>query len=326
MRRLCLVVDVEKYSSRPNPAALDVQDRLLWAVFQACRAAGVDPTGCARQDQGDGQLLVMPAGIDEGHALPGVIRALRSALHQLNRRPGPGGRIRLRASVAQGLVHDAATGFVGDAVVHACRVLDSRQLREVLGGRQDSDLALAVTDDLYRDVLTQQYGEPSADQFSPLLVTVPGKGFRARGWVHAPRAGAERGLIPPYPGPGHGGAAPAEHRTGWARTVAAGAIPAAGAGIAVWAVTRTPWDASDHPLGDDGHPTDAAGADGHDSVPGAALALLPEAGEEEPHWENRDDGLHGPEDDGYDDGHDDGHDDGWEDDTSWHDDSDDAFP
>lgn len=257
VRRLCLVVDVEKYSGRRSPAAVDVQDRLLWAMLQTCRVAEVDPARCARQDSGDGQLLVLPPGIDEGHVLPSAVRGLRSALHRLNARPGAGGRIRLRASLAQGLVHEAATGFVGAAVVHACRVLDSPQLRAALGARTDSDLALAVTDDLYQDVVTQLSTDPAAEQFAPLEVSVPGKGFRSRGWVYVPAPGAVRGLVPAYRGPVSRGGRP-EHQACWGRTfVVAGAAVAAGA--AVWG-TKEAVSAAEGWLDDPG-PHDGSGTD-----------------------------------------------------------------
>ncbi|MFF3938078.1 hypothetical protein [Streptomyces phaeofaciens] len=256
VRRLCLVVDVEGYSRRLTDAALDVQDRLLWTMHQACRVADVDPSSCARQDQGDGQLLILPPGIDEGRALPGAVRGLRAALHRLNRKPGAGGRIRLRASVSQGLVYVAATGFVGTAVVHACRVLDSPQLRATLGGRPDSDLALAVTDDLYRDVLTQRREEPAAGHFDPLDASVPEKGFEARGWVYVPRPGGSRALVPAYTGPVRPDGAPQPHRTDWGRRVALGGGLIGAGGLGVWAGHEM-WSA----VTDDGGGTDP-GPDG----------------------------------------------------------------
>ncbi|MEU6380429.1 hypothetical protein [Streptomyces sp. NPDC046909] len=236
VRRTCLVVDVEGYSKRLTDAAIDVQDRLLWTMLQACRLADVDPARCARQDQGDGQLLVLPPGIDEGHALPNALRGLRAALHRLNRHPGPGGRIRLRASLAQGLVYEAATGFAGVAVVHACRVLDSPQLRAALAGRADSDLAVAVTDDLYRDVLAQRREEPAAKHFAPMDASVPEKDFQARGWVYVPRSGGSRGLVPAYSVPTPPGSQPPAHRTCWGRGLAAAAGAAVAIGAGAWGV------------------------------------------------------------------------------------------
>src|ERR1700683_3246237 len=94
IRRLCLAVDIVGYSGRSRSEQIDVQTRLLWTMVQACGAAGINPARCDRQDSGDGQILVLPPGIDEAKVIPDLLGGLLTALHRVNNPIGPGGRIR----------------------------------------------------------------------------------------------------------------------------------------------------------------------------------------------------------------------------------------
>jgi hypothetical protein len=183
IRRISLVVDIEAYSQRHNRAQLDLQRLLVWTLEQACTRAGIAIPRCSRQDQGDGQLLILPPGLDESRQLPLLVRGLRAALHRVNQSPGIGGRMRLRAALSQGIIHQAAAGFVGGSVVVACRLLDSAELRKALKSRQDSDLALIVAHDLFHDVFAQGYGDSSPEQYHRVDVSIPEKKFQEVGWI-----------------------------------------------------------------------------------------------------------------------------------------------
>ncbi|WFE29286.1 hypothetical protein O7623_08890 [Solwaraspora sp. WMMD791] len=186
VRRLCVVVDIEGYTRRLHPQQIDVQRRLLLVVRRACADAGIDLSRSGRQDRGDGLLIVLPAGIDESKVVPGFLHCLNEALYDANDRPGPGGRIRLRAALSQGIVHVAATGYAGDAVVHACRLLDSAVLRTALVEHQNSDLALIVDDTLFHSIVEQEYGGLYARSFRPVEVVIEEKQFQASAWIQVP--------------------------------------------------------------------------------------------------------------------------------------------
>src|SRR5262245_23682474 len=72
-RRLCFAVDIESFSGRIQPQQLDLMRRLLWIMTVACENAGVSASRCERQDSGDGQILVLPPGVDESTVLPGFV-------------------------------------------------------------------------------------------------------------------------------------------------------------------------------------------------------------------------------------------------------------
>ncbi|WP_298798342.1 hypothetical protein [uncultured Pseudonocardia sp.] len=184
VRRLCLVVDVEGYSVHDNLAQLGVQDRLDAVLSAGLSGAGVSRWRTERQDRGDGQLIILPAGIDEARALPGLLHGLLVALDR-DRQDHAEPAVRLRMAVGQGVVHHAATGYVGRVVVEVCRLADAPAVRTELRTVPDADLCLVVTDDLYRDVIAHGYGGLPGDSFRVVEVRDPAKQFTATAWMRA---------------------------------------------------------------------------------------------------------------------------------------------
>jgi len=198
-RRLCLAVDVESYSKRLRDEQLDLQNRLLWAMVQGCRAARVNPARCDRQDSGDGQILILPPGVDERAVLPDVVLGLLTALHRVNNPVGRGGRIRLRVSIGQGAIQVGALGFVAPAVVTVCRLLDSDELRIALAARPVSDAAFIVTADLFNDMFAEGYGGLPAADFRAVHISRSAKGFSADAWIQVPGPLPMVATVPDYP-------------------------------------------------------------------------------------------------------------------------------
>ncbi|MFE8013083.1 hypothetical protein ACFU3O_10135 [Streptomyces antibioticus] len=184
-RRLCLVVDVERYSGRSYDAQAKVQDGVALALDQACANAGLRWRDCERQDRGDGQLLLLPPEIDEDRAVPGLILGLRDMLPLLNARVPEEHVIRLRVALAQGAVRPAKLGFVAWSVELASRLLDSAALRKELAMAQGSDMALIVPDDLYHDVFERGAGGLPPDALRKVRVEIKAKKFAADAWLGA---------------------------------------------------------------------------------------------------------------------------------------------
>ena len=182
VRRLCVMVDIEGYSRHAAADQVDAQRRLRQVMDYACAKASVHIEPGTRQDQGDGQLLLLPAGLDEPRVVAMMLDGLRDALFEVNNTVR-WGRMRLRAAISQGAIQVAATGYVGPAVVTAARLLDSSVLRSALTRRNSSDLAVIVTDDLYRDVVSQGHSGLAAAMFRRVSVSNPAKAFKATGWL-----------------------------------------------------------------------------------------------------------------------------------------------
>jgi hypothetical protein len=198
IRRLCLAVDVESYSRRRRAEQIDVQNRLLWTMAQACRSANVNPARCDRQDSGDGQILILPPGIDEDIAVSGIILGMLTGLRRVNRPVGLGDRIRLRISLGQGAIQIGPTGFVAPSVITVCRLLDCDELRDALTASPASNAVLIVTSDLYHDLFAEGSGGLPARRFQRVFVHKQRKGFAAEGWIQVPEGTRDLVTVPAY--------------------------------------------------------------------------------------------------------------------------------
>ncbi|GAA2639289.1 hypothetical protein GCM10010399_85840 [Dactylosporangium fulvum] len=224
IRRLCLAVDVQRYSALDNAGQLRAQAVLKRLLDQALDAAGLRRSRVERQDRGDGQLVLLPAAIDEGAAIGAVVRRLTDGLAEANRAGGD--RLRLRLALAQGVTHRAATGFVGKAVVDACRLVNASELRAALESDAGRDLVVAVTDDLFQDVVVHGYAGLSGAGFRRVHIDLLEKAYSSSAWLSLPDAG------PPAPS-----ARPRRRRV---RLLAAAAALVAVVGAGLVFLNRTP--------------------------------------------------------------------------------------
>ncbi|WP_436531845.1 hypothetical protein [Actinoplanes sp. HUAS TT8] len=182
IRRLCLVIDMEGYSRHKNMAQLDAQNRILTIVRSVCRRARIKLSHMVRQDKGDGVMLLLPVGVDEARVVAALVLGLRNALHEANRNPEQWGTLRLRAALTQGVVHTGDLGYVGQAVVEACRLVDVPELKDGLArAKATSDLAFIVADDLFRDVVEQDYPGLPSSEFHPFNVAL--KEYTGTAWI-----------------------------------------------------------------------------------------------------------------------------------------------
>ncbi|MBX9392077.1 hypothetical protein K4749_00305 [Streptomyces sp. TRM72054] len=206
IRRLIVAVDLAGYSRHDHLRQLNAQRRLMEVMQRVCQETGIDRDSCLRQPQGDGELLLLPPALDEGRVVPGLVQELSTAVREINRDLHDEARLRLRAALHQGIVHEGANGFVSRGVVRACRLLDSPLLREALNTLPACELALAVSDQLFEDVLEHGYRGLDPARFSRYRVEIPDKGFAADTWLYLsfdPQrlAAATNAPMPPIPPP-----------------------------------------------------------------------------------------------------------------------------
>ncbi|MGO9217639.1 MAG: hypothetical protein ACLP5E_07710 [Streptosporangiaceae bacterium] len=192
-----MAVDIESHSSRSAPDQIDLQNRLLWALVQACHAAGVSPARCDRQPSGDGMILILP-GVDERRVLTSMVLGLLSGLLRVNEDPGRGGRMRLRVSLGQGSIQVGTAGYASQAVIVVAQLLDCTELRQALKDNQAADAAVIVTPDLYEDLFSQGYGGLPAGGFREVHVSIPAKNFSHTGWIQVPGNLPRVLEVPPY--------------------------------------------------------------------------------------------------------------------------------
>jgi hypothetical protein len=251
-RRICVVLDIEKYSRRTATDHLVMQRQLRRVTEQAAENAELRWAKIDIEDKGDGLLLQLPPAIDEPRVLPRLVNGLCEALRQSNRRALSSRQMRLRMAITQGIQHPGVTGAVGESLITASRLVDSQAVRSELDAHPAASLAVIVSDDLYRDVIAQGYPGLDPGAFRQVEAIVEAKGFAMTAWVHVP-APVAGSLAPARPG----GLDAATVRK-LADAARAAALPAAGAtagsliGAAVVLHDQHGQHAGDHPFAD--HP------------------------------------------------------------------------
>jgi hypothetical protein len=167
----------------------------------ATEAAGLDRIDWLIQQGGDGELAILPPETSE-RTVARLAPIADQLLREHNQGLAPEAKIRLRLAVHQGLVHlDGANGFPSEAVVHVCRLVDSPQLKQALRAFTGANVALIVSDSLYREVI-EHYRDLRPDQFAEILAEIPDKGFSSTAWIYVPgenAAGAPSQSSPAQP-------------------------------------------------------------------------------------------------------------------------------
>jgi hypothetical protein len=185
-RRVLVAADLESYSRRNNVLQHDAQAVFRQLMEEAAAAAGLNRVDWVIQQGGDGELAVLPPGTSERTVAARLAPIVDHLLRAHNQRLAPAARIRLRLAVHQGLVHlDGANGFPSEAAVHVCRLVDSPQLKTALRAFPAANVALIVSDSLYREVITH-YRDLRPDQFAEVVAEIPEKDFTATAWIYVP--------------------------------------------------------------------------------------------------------------------------------------------
>lgn len=193
VRKLIVSYDIERYSGRGTRGEFAAQRRLAEILDFALQECGVPPGEAEIQEQGDGGLALLPTGgtVDDPRLIVGLINALHQGLTQMNEDLVEDARIRLRVGMDEGVVHRAAHGFAGPAVIGSCRIRDSDPVRSALA-RSDALLVVAAADGLYQDVLSHGYHGLPASAFTP--ASIQAKSFAGKAWIYLP--GSMRRSVP----------------------------------------------------------------------------------------------------------------------------------
>lgn len=185
-RRICAVVDIERFSGRGNVNQLAMERNLREIARRAAGHARLYWSDVEVENRGDGLLLRLPPAVDEPRVIPALITGHILALRLANMRAPSSQRIRLRMALTQGISHPGATGSVGNAVIAACRLVDCGELRAALEQHPHRELGVIVADDLYRDVIAHGYPGLDPAAFSMTKVRIPEKGFDEQAWTCVP--------------------------------------------------------------------------------------------------------------------------------------------
>jgi hypothetical protein len=210
VHRSIIAVDLEGSTRRTNPVKGELRRVIYELLAYALESVAITGNRLERLvDRGDGVLMLIRPHDDVPKTilLDRLIPLLASLLADYNARAAqPALRIRLRAVVHAGEVHDDGRGFYGEAIDVAIRLLDSPVVKKTLK-LTAGPLVLVVSDEIHYAIVGQGY--VPADAYRP-LVRVQVGGRRQRGWVHVPAPAASPDVPRQRPQPRGLGRAQAE--------------------------------------------------------------------------------------------------------------------
>jgi hypothetical protein len=215
VRRMCVAFDLERYSTGTDAAQIEKQRAMRGLVREAGERGSLERAQWIRQEQGDGELALLPPGIDEARVISALWREFREGLHRYNRHANAATRIRMRVAIHEGMTYVAESGFAGTAIDTVCRLRDCREAKDALSGIA-GDLMLIVSDRIFHDVISgfDMFDLP-ASGFTETAIDMPDKDFRATAYIFTgdglrPDAPPDDAASPKTRGPGDDGPAPAE--------------------------------------------------------------------------------------------------------------------
>jgi hypothetical protein len=183
VRRMSLAFDLERYSAGSDADQIEKQRAMMAMVREACERGSLERAHWLKQEQGDGELAVLPPGIDETQVIIGLWREFREGLHRYNRHANAGARLRMRVAVHEGMTYIGDNGFAGTAINTVCRLRDCHEAKDALSGT-DGDLVLVASDRIYQDVIRGNDAlDLPASAFVETVVDIPDKGFRAIAYI-----------------------------------------------------------------------------------------------------------------------------------------------
>ena len=193
VHRSIVAVDIEGTTKRTSPVKGELRRVLYELLERALKVAGIGPRHLdGPTDRGDGVLVLIrphddvPKTVLLGRMIP-ALTALLAEYNAFATRPEL--RLRLRAVVHAGEVHEDQHGFYGEDVDVAFRLLDSPTVKKALRDAPASPLMLVVSEEIYSGIVRQGHLDEGSYQQS-----VPGPGW----WATAARPGS-------HPGPGQRG-------------------------------------------------------------------------------------------------------------------------
>jgi hypothetical protein len=194
--RVILAVDVEGSTQRTNPERGEFRRIMYALLYRALRATGIGREHLENPaDRGDGVLLMFRPDDDVPKTLllGQLIPQLAALLVEHNATVAqPALRLRLRAVLHAGEIHDDGWGFYGEDIDVAFRLLNSPSVKKALREEPVSPLVLVISEEIRWAIVRHGYVDAG-----PLVrsVNVRVAKLRRRGWVHIPvPAPGERAL------------------------------------------------------------------------------------------------------------------------------------
>ncbi|MFF2041920.1 hypothetical protein ACFVVX_15945 [Kitasatospora sp. NPDC058170] len=145
--RVVAVLDLQRFSALTDREQQIWREALYEAVRQTLAQANIDPGQAMLKDRGDGLVILFGPSVPANDLVTYWLSHFWFGLSAVNAnlaRP-----VLVRMALMQGAAGTDSHGGYGPAVVQAHRLIESRDLRDLLRQRH-GELAVAIPDDLYQ--------------------------------------------------------------------------------------------------------------------------------------------------------------------------------
>ncbi|MFC5186722.1 hypothetical protein [Actinomadura harenae] len=166
---------------RTRPAHRAMRDTMYTALEYAMDAAGPPWRHCHHEDRGDGALITLPPCTPPANILDPLVHHLHTRLRRSNNLASAQTRVRLRMAVHQGTIEHDPHGLVSHAVNHLYRLLDAPAFRRVMYQHPDADLAVLVSDEVFRAAADDDALDPAL--YTAMPITCKETRTRAHLWL-----------------------------------------------------------------------------------------------------------------------------------------------
>ncbi|XVS62140.1 hypothetical protein ACQPYE_28245 [Actinosynnema sp. CA-299493] len=181
LHRSIVVVDIEGYGDpdRTTQHRMAARDGLRGVMTTACAESGVPWDSAEVGDTGDGLLLVFPPEVPKIVLVDVLPVRIAAAVRRHNAVHAPEARFRLRMAVDAGELRRDGTGYVGQTMILAHRMLDAPAVKDALK-KSTGTVVLVVSEEIRESVVRQDPGI-DLDAFRPTPVEV--KETSTRAWI-----------------------------------------------------------------------------------------------------------------------------------------------
>ena len=186
IRRVCVAVGVERRQEGGDSELESLRRQMSGMIAEACSSLGFERFLLHRQSDGNTEIIVLPAGIDEPRTVAELVNGLIGVLRRINMPLQDETQVRLRMAVHEGITVLAGDGFAGRAVAKACRLLGSVPLKAALVRSPGSDLAVMLSDSVFEDIGSFDRSLP-LDRFERVEIGDAVAGGSEIGWIFVPQ-------------------------------------------------------------------------------------------------------------------------------------------
>lgn len=180
-----MVVDIENFSSRPDPVQRSLRAAMYEVMASAAGDAHLPWDRFVTEDRGDGMLVIIPPEVSPVSLAGDLVEALHRVLAEKALMYSAAHSLRLRAALHHGLASRDERGWSGDAVNFTFRLCDAGPARQALRDAAGAYLAFVVSDDVYRSVIRHGYRSIESGSFTAISFDAKHLGATPA-WVYVP--------------------------------------------------------------------------------------------------------------------------------------------